>query len=75
MKRHPDLRRFSDDHHQGLVQARRLRRAAAGEQPLDAAQGFLRFWREHTREHTSGKRKKSCCRCLRVTEAASKKNL
>jgi hypothetical protein len=29
MKRHPSLREFSDDHHQGLVNARRLRRAAS----------------------------------------------
>jgi hypothetical protein len=31
MKRHLSLRRFSDDHHRGLVQARRLRRAVSGE--------------------------------------------
>ena len=31
MKRHPDLRKFSEDHHQGLVRARRLRRPADGE--------------------------------------------
>jgi hemerythrin-like domain-containing protein len=53
MKRHPDLRKLSDDHHGGLVQARRLRRAAAGEgePPLEAARAFLRFWREETRVH------------------------
>jgi iron-sulfur cluster repair protein YtfE (RIC family) len=53
MKRHPDLRTFSDDHHQGLVQARRLRRAAAGEEaePADAARGFLEFWRRETSLH------------------------
>ena len=53
MKRHPSLRKFSDDHHGGLVQARRLRRAAAGEgeSPQEAAWAFLRFWREDTSLH------------------------
>jgi iron-sulfur cluster repair protein YtfE (RIC family) len=53
MKRHPDLRAFSDDHHQGLVQARRLRRAGAGEEgePADVARGFLEFWRGDTSLH------------------------
>jgi mannose-6-phosphate isomerase-like protein (cupin superfamily)/hemerythrin-like domain-containing protein len=53
MKRHPSLRKLSDDHHGGLVQARRLRRAAAGEgeSPREAARAFLRFWREDTSPH------------------------
>jgi hemerythrin-like domain-containing protein len=53
MKRHPALRKFSDDHHGGLVQARRLRRAAAGEgtPPAEAARVFLRFWEEETSAH------------------------
>jgi hemerythrin-like domain-containing protein len=53
MKRHPSLRRFSDDHHGGLVQARRLRRAAAGQgAPLaEAARAFLRFWEENPSRH------------------------
>jgi hemerythrin-like domain-containing protein len=53
VKRHPDLRSFSDDHHGGLVQARRLRRAAEGEgeAPAEAARAFLRFWREDTGAH------------------------
>lgn len=53
MKRHPDLKKLSDDHHGGLVQARRLRRAAAGEEgaPLEVARAFLRFWQEDTRVH------------------------
>ena len=53
MKRHPDLRTFSDDHHQSLVRARRLRRAAAGEEaePADAARSFLEFWRRETSLH------------------------
>lgn len=53
MKRHPSLRKLSDDHHGGLVQARRLRLAAAGEgePPREAARAFLRFWREDTSPH------------------------
>lgn len=53
MKRHPSLRKLSDDHHGGLVQARRLRRAARGDggPPREAARAFLRFWEEDTRVH------------------------
>lgn len=53
MKRHPGLRSFSDDHHQGLVNARRLKRAAAGDEvePADAARAFLEFWRRDTSLH------------------------
>ena len=52
MKRHPDLRKFSDDHHQGLVRARRLRRTADGEgTPSEEASAFLRFWEEETHPH------------------------
>jgi hemerythrin-like domain-containing protein len=53
MKRHPSLRKFSDDHHGGLVQVRRLRRAAAeeGEPPAEVARVFLRFWAEDTSLH------------------------
>jgi hemerythrin-like domain-containing protein len=53
MKRHPSLRQFSDDHHQGLVNARRLRRAASGEgsNPASTAQDFLDFWRRDTSHH------------------------
>lgn len=54
MKRHPDLREFSDDHHGGLVNARRLRRAASGEDgraARDAAVAFLGSWREETGPH------------------------
>lgn len=53
MKRHPALREFSDDHHQGLVNALRLKRAAAGEgvTPDEAARAFLKFWREDTSLH------------------------
>jgi hemerythrin-like domain-containing protein len=54
MKRHPSLRQFSDDHHQGLVNARRLRRAASGEEggsSADTARVFLEFWQRDTSLH------------------------
>jgi hemerythrin-like domain-containing protein len=53
MKRHPSLREFSDDHHQGLVNARRLRRAASGEggSSTDTARDFLDFWQRGTCLH------------------------
>ncbi len=53
MKRHPSLRKLSDDHHGGLVHARRLRRAAAeeGEPQSEVARSFLRFWEEDTSPH------------------------
>ena len=52
MKRHPSLRKLSDDHHGGLVQARRLRRAGAGEaEPGEVARAFLNFWEKDTSPH------------------------
>ena len=53
MKRYPSLRPFSDDHHQGLVNARRLRRAASGEgaSSVDTARDFLDFWQTDTSLH------------------------
>jgi hemerythrin-like domain-containing protein len=54
MKRASELRDLSDHHHQGLVNARRLRTAAAGEEstPLEkTAETFLKFWREETTAH------------------------
>jgi hemerythrin-like domain-containing protein len=53
MKRHPSLRPFSDDHHQGLVNARRLRRATSGEagNPAGIARDFLDFWQSDTSRH------------------------
>ena len=53
MKRHAGLRKFSDDHHQGLVNARRLKRAASEDETelADAAGGFLEFWLKDTRLH------------------------
>src|SRR5262245_9011889 len=52
MKRSPELRDLSEDHHYGLVAARQLRRAAAGEAPLDeAVELFLSTWRTEIAPH------------------------
>lgn len=52
MKRHPALRDLSSDHHQGLVHARRLVKAAETGVGLEpTARDFLDFWREHTTRH------------------------
>jgi hemerythrin-like domain-containing protein len=54
MKRAAALRKLSDDHHQGLVQARRLKKAATGEEvePLEeTARTFLEFWQRETSAH------------------------
>ena len=54
MKRTPELRTLSEDHHHGLVHALRLRRAAEGDQayPADtAARDFLDFWQKDTAVH------------------------
>ena len=54
MKRAPELRDLSDHHHRGLVQARRLRRAATGDEanmPEETAEAFLEFWQEGTTTH------------------------
>ena len=54
MKRTPELRTLSEDHHHGLVQARRLRRAAEADEaePAEAAvKGFLDFWQKDTALH------------------------
>ena len=53
MKRHPSLRQFSDDHHQGLVNARQLRKTASGEgaNSADTARNFLDFWQRDTNLH------------------------
>jgi hemerythrin-like domain-containing protein len=54
MKRTPELRTLSEDHHHGLVQARRLRKAAEGDE-ADLAEtvvkGFLDFWQKDTALH------------------------
>jgi alkylhydroperoxidase/carboxymuconolactone decarboxylase family protein YurZ len=52
MKRRPELRSLSVEHRDGLIVARHLRRAAAGEEPLDAAvTGLARAWREEIGPH------------------------
>ena len=54
MKRHPALIPLSRDHHNGLVQAVRLRRAAAegdASARLAAASEFLEFFRNEERVH------------------------
>jgi iron-sulfur cluster repair protein YtfE (RIC family) len=53
MKRHPSLIQFSDDHHKGLVNARRLRSAASGKGSSSAgtARDFLGFWQRDTSRH------------------------
>jgi hemerythrin-like domain-containing protein len=54
MKRAAELRQLSDDHHQGLVQARQLRKAVAGEgggRLEEAAGAFLEFWQRETSGH------------------------
>src|SRR5437762_14350422 len=54
MKRHPALIPLSRDHHDGLVQAVRLRRAAANGDAsarLAAAREFVNFFRDEERVH------------------------
>jgi hemerythrin-like domain-containing protein len=54
MKRAPELKTLSEDHHHGLVHARRLRRAAEGDEANSAepaAKEFLDFWQKETATH------------------------
>jgi hypothetical protein len=52
MRRAPELRTLSEDHHHGLVHARRLRRAAhEGYAPEATARDFLDFWQKDTSVH------------------------
>lgn len=53
MKRSAELRNLSEDHHHGLVQARRLREAALGEggDLMEASRDFLAFWQRDTSVH------------------------
>ena len=53
MKRAAELRGLSEDHHHGLVHARRLQRAASGEGSGQAqvVGSFLEFWRAVTGGH------------------------
>ena len=63
MKRAPELRDLSDHHHRGLVQARRLRMAATGDEanlPEETAEAFLGFWQEGTTVHLLSHEPSSC---------------
>jgi hemerythrin-like domain-containing protein len=52
MKRSAELRALSEQHHHGLVAARRLRRAARGDLPLgETIAQFLKAWREEIQPH------------------------
>jgi len=54
MKRAPELRTLSEDHHHGLVHARRLRRTTEADEADSAvvvARGFLDFWQMDTALH------------------------
>jgi hemerythrin-like domain-containing protein len=54
MKRTPELRTLSEDHHHGLVHSRRLRRAAERGETTSAestARAFLDFWQKDTALH------------------------
>jgi iron-sulfur cluster repair protein YtfE (RIC family) len=52
MKRAPALRGLSEQHHHGLVAARHLRLAAAGERPLEETIAqFLRAWSDEIEPH------------------------
>ena len=52
MKRSPELRDLSEEHHYGLVASRQLRLAAAGSDELEQpTAAFLRTWREEIEPH------------------------
>jgi hemerythrin-like domain-containing protein len=52
MKRSPELRDLSEQHHHGLVAARQLRWAAQGKIPLElTVTQFLERWREGIQPH------------------------
>src|SRR5690349_13350201 len=52
MKRSPELRILSVQHHSGLVTARRLRQAARGDEALPlAVTQFQQAWRDEVRPH------------------------
>jgi hemerythrin-like domain-containing protein len=48
MKRSPELTPLSHDHHQALFVAQRLKRA---DEPGEARESFLEYWRSHGRVH------------------------
>jgi iron-sulfur cluster repair protein YtfE (RIC family) len=54
MKRTPELRTLSEDHHHGLVHARRLQKAGEGDSAYrteKVARDFLDFWQKDTAIH------------------------
>jgi hemerythrin-like domain-containing protein len=51
VKRTPELRTLSEDHHHALVQARRLRSATEADEADSAVKGFLDFWQKDTALH------------------------
>lgn len=52
MKRSPELRDLSEQHHYGLVEARNLRHAAEGRKPLDETiAAFLYAWEAEIQPH------------------------
>lgn len=54
MKRATELKKFSEDHHHGLVHARRLKMAATSAEAStaqDAARDFLAYWQVETSAH------------------------
>lgn len=53
LKRHSALQPLSREHMSGLIQARNLRRAAAGDSALRAraVEDFIRVWRAEIRQH------------------------
>ena len=53
MKRHPSLHALSEEHHLGLVNARRLRRAAGADPAAaaEAARAFPAFGEQHLAPH------------------------
>jgi hypothetical protein len=63
MKRTPELRTLSEDHHHGLVQARQLRRATEADEADSAeaaVKGFLDFWQKDAAPTLAKKRRSSC---------------
>jgi hemerythrin-like domain-containing protein len=52
MKRHPDLRSYSEDHHHGLVASRKLKHAAeSGSDDDETVTDFLLAWRREIEPH------------------------
>ena len=51
MKRHRALIPLSHDHPHALVEARRLRRAAGGNDATGASRAFLRFFADESTRH------------------------